>query len=436
MGKFRIQGGTPLCGTVSISGAKNSVLELMSAALLTSEEVILENVPELSDIAVMSSLLETLGAKVEWDKAAGMLKINAAGITSLKAPYEIVSKMRASIYVLGALLGRFGEAEVSMPGGCVFGSRPLDVHFRAFETLGATIENQHGYIVAKAPVGGLIGAEINGLVRIQDGIEITTHGGNVNMIEAAVLARGRTVITHASLEPEVGDLIDMLNAMGAKIRRAMRGEVNVIEIDGVESLRGVRYRVMPDRLEAATYLLGAAITGGRVEVVGADASKMGALLEALRKAGVKIEVLDSGTRIVADARGADLVGVDVHVVPYPGFPTDVGSIFIALMSLARGRSKFHDSIYERLMIVPELERMGAIINVANPHTAIVEGVVGLSGAEVKATDLRSGAALTLAGIAADGETVVHKTNHVFRGYHKFVENLRALGANITLEADD
>ncbi|MDR1008807.1 MAG: UDP-N-acetylglucosamine 1-carboxyvinyltransferase [Rickettsiales bacterium] len=429
---FRIRGGRPLNGKVKIAGAKNSVLELMPAALLTAEPVTLKNVPDLADIATLKELLEGLGVKLTWDKPNHTLHIDAREIASVKAPYEVVSKMRASIYVLGALLGRKGEAKVASPGGCVIGSRPINVHLDAFEALGAKISHKHGYIVATAPGARLRGGTVNGLVKMQDDVPITTHGGNVNTIEAAVLAQGHTTIRYASQEPEVDDLMNMLNAMGAKISRARDGDVNTIEIDGVESLHGVEYSVMPDRLEAATYAISAVMTRGRIEIDGADVSKMQAVLDKLREAGAKIE--PTATGFIADGRDTDLRAVDIDVEQYPGFPTDVQSQFMALMTIAKGASTLHETLFEnRLMYVPELGRMCADIEILDAKTARFRGVESLCAADVSASDLRSGAALAIAGLAASGETVLHDVHHVYRGYQDFVKNLRSLGADIEVE---
>ncbi|MBR1545053.1 MAG: UDP-N-acetylglucosamine 1-carboxyvinyltransferase, partial [Alphaproteobacteria bacterium] len=271
MDYFKIKGGKPLNGCVNIRGAKNSILELMPASILTDEPVIIHNVPCLSDISTLKELLENFGSKIEWNKEEHTLKIHTPEIVNIKAPYDIVKKMRASIYVLGALMGRCGEAKVSAPGGCVIGQRPVNIHLEALEALGANIEIHHGYIVGNAPVQEngkkrLVGGKINGRVRVQNGVNITTHGGTVNAIEAAVLAKGETVIEYASVEPEVDDLINMLNSMGAKITREKDGNIDIIRIQGVDKLHGTEYSVMPDRLEAGTYAIAGIITKGVVEV--------------------------------------------------------------------------------------------------------------------------------------------------------------------------
>ncbi|MDR0367396.1 MAG: UDP-N-acetylglucosamine 1-carboxyvinyltransferase [Rickettsiales bacterium] len=432
MSSLVIQGNTRLRGSVRIGGAKNSALELISAALLTPEPVILYNVPDLSDIDTLCRLIESLGAKVERDKASASMRIQAKEISSVKADYEIVSKMRASIYVLGALLGRTGEAKVASPGGCVIGSRPINAHLDAFAAMGASIGNHHGYIVAKAIGGRMAGGSVNGLVKTANGTAITTHGGNVNAIQAAVLAKGRTVIRHASLEPEIDDLIAMLSKMGARIKRSADGEANTIEIDGVQSLGGCEFFVMPDRIEAATYAIAAAMTRGRIEITGASTDTMGAVVRKLREAGAEIENTPDG--FAADGTRAELRAVDVEVSQYPGFPTDAQSQFMTMMCTAKGECVLRETLFEnRLMYAAELARMGADIEILDPQTARFRGVKKLYGADVKATDLRSGAALTIAGLCADGITRVIDAKHIYRGYQNFAANLRAMGAEIEVE---
>lgn len=433
MDYFKIKGGKPLNGSVEIRGAKNSILELMPATLLTSEPVILHNVPSLSDIATLKELLENFGSKIVWDKENHTITIHTPEITNIKAPYNIVKKMRASIYVLGALMGRCGEAKVSAPGGCVIGQRPVNIHLEALEALGANIEIHHGYIVGNAPVEGgkkrLIGGIANGRVRVQNGVNITTHGGTVNIIEAAVLAKGETVIKYASREPEVDDLINMLNSMGAKISRDKDGDIDIIRIQGVDKLHGTEYSVMPDRLEAGTYAIAGIITKGVVEIKNADVSVMTSVIDKLKQTGAKITSTDNG--FIADGRDVDLKSVNIDVEQYPGFPTDMQSQFMALMTVADGVSVLKETLFEnRLMYVPELVRMGANIEILSEGMARFKGVKKLCAADVMASDLRCGAALTLAGLIADGETILHRVYHIYRGYENFVENLKSLGADI------
>ncbi len=436
---FKIRGGKPLNGIVKIKGAKNSILELMPAALLTDEPVILHNVPTLSDINTLKGLLEIFGSVVSWDKENHTITIHTPVIKNIKAPYDFVKKMRASIYVLGALMGRCGEAKVSAPGGCVIGQRPVNIHLEALEALGADIQIHHGYIVGNAPINNgkkrLVGGKINGLVRVQDGVNITTHGGTVNAIEAAVLADGETIIEYASIEPEVDDLINMLNSMGAKIARDRKGDIDVIKIQGVEKLHGCEYSVMPDRLEAGTYAIAGIITKGVVEVQDADVSTMDIVIEKLKQAGAKITPTANG--FIADGRGCDLHAVNIDVEQYPGFPTDMQSQFMTLMCLAKGTSVLKESLFEnRLMYVPELMRMGADIEILGDNMAKFKGVKNLNAADVMASDLRGGAALTIAGLVADGETILHRVYHIYRGYENFAENLKNLGADIEVCQED
>ncbi|MCR5506960.1 MAG: UDP-N-acetylglucosamine 1-carboxyvinyltransferase [bacterium] len=440
MDYFKIKGGKSLNGSVEIRGAKNSILELMPATILTDEPVILHNVPCLSDIETLIQLLENFGSKIEWNKDTHTLVIHTPNITNIKAPYDIVKKMRASIYVLGALMGRCGEAKVSAPGGCVIGQRPVNIHLEALEALGANIEIHHGYIVGNAPVQEngkkrLVGGKINGRVRVQNGVNITTHGGTVNAIEAAVLAKGETVIEYASVEPEVDDLINMLNSMGAKITREKKDGIDIIRIEGVEKLHGTEYSVMPDRLEAGTYAIAGIITKGVVEIKNADVSTMTCVIDKLKEAGAKITITESG--FIADGRDVDLKAVNIDVEQYPGFPTDMQSQFMALMTVANGTSLLKETLFEnRLMYVPELVRMGANIEILGDSLARFKGVKQLYAADVMASDLRSGAALTLAGLVADGETILHRVYHIYRGYENFVENLSALGADIEVLKED
>jgi len=442
MDYFKIKGGKPLNGSVKIRGAKNSILELMPASLLTDEPVIIHNVPKLSDIENLKILLENFGSQVSWDRDNHTVTIHTPKITNIEAPYDIVKKMRASVYVLGVLMGRVGEAKVYVPGGCVIGQRPVNIHLEALESLGANIDVQHGFIIGMAPVDEesgkrrLVGGVINGLVRVQNGVHITTHGGTVNAIEAAVLAKGKTIIKYASMEPEIDDLINMLNAMGANIVRGKDGDINTIEIVGVDKLHGCEYSVMPDRLEAGTYAIAAFMTKGCIEVQDADISTMGAVIEKFRAAGCKIDVIKNG--FIADGRDCHIKAVNIDVEQYPGFPTDMQSQFMTMMTIADGESVLKESLFEnRLMYVPELVRMGAKIETMGDSVAKFTGVKHLYGADVIAADLRSGAALAIAGLSAEGETLLHKVYHIYRGYESFAENLKSLGADIEVceEAD-
>ena len=424
---YKIKGGRSLEGKVRIRGAKNSALELMAASLLTAEPVILKNVPVLSDIAVMAELLASLGTEIEWDKTAGTMRLFTPVVKGTRASAEIVSKMRASIYVLGALLGREGKAEIPVPGGCTIGARPIDVHLRLISELGAELEEKAEFVHAKGP---LVGARVNGLVRMEGGWEVTTHGGNVNAIMTAVLAKGTTVITHATLEPEVDDLISMLAMMGARIGRKRADGVNTIVIEGVASLHGVTYDVMPDRLEAATYAVAGIMTRGEVELIGADLSKMDAIVEALRGAGGVVEPTPFG--FAASGKGVGrFKPIDVLAAMYPAVPTDAQSQIMALATLADGVSTVREIIFEnRLMYVPEFRKLGAKIDIIDSHTAKFTGVPALHGAELVTPDIRAGAALAIAALAAEGESTLGAIHHILRGYQDFVGNLRSLGAGI------
>ncbi len=437
MDYFKINGGNKLNGTVKIRGAKNSVLELMSASLLTSEPVTLTNVPNLSDLETLKELLESLGSIISWDKEAHTMTLHTPEVKSVKAEYEIVKKMRASIYVLGSLMGRCGKAKVSAPGGCVIGQRPVNIHLEALESLGATISLHHGYIVGSTPSGSdrLRGGIVNGLVRMQNNIPITTHGGTVNAIEAAVLADGETIIKYASLEPEVDDLINMLNLMGANISRTIENDINIIKIVGVNKLSGCKYSVMPDRLEAGTYAIAAFMTKGVIEIQNADLSVMTCIVDKFKETGGKIMPTETG--FIADGSSSSLKAVDINVEQYPGFPTDMQSQFMTMMTIASGVSSLKENLFEnRLMYVPELLRMGANIEKINDTEVKFTGVSNLYGADVMASDLRSGAALTLAGLVANGETNLRRVYHIYRGYENFTENLKALGANIEVLKDN
>jgi len=424
---YKIRGGRALEGKVRIRGAKNSALELMAASLLTAEPVVLKNVPVLSDIAVMAELLSSLGTKIEWDKSSGVMKLHTPVVENIRASAEIMGKMRASIYVLGALLGREGAAEIPVPGGCTIGARPIDVHLRLIGELGTTLKEKDGFVHAKGP---LVGAVVNGLVRMEGDWEVTTHGGNVNAIMAASLAKGTTVITHATLEPEVDDLISMLAMMGARIGRKRVDGVNTIVIDGVSSLHGVEYDVMPDRLEAATYAVAGIMTRGEVELLGADLSKMEAVVKALRDAGGEISATPFGFK--ASGKGVERFRpINVLAAMYPAVPTDAQAQIMALATLADGVSTMREIIFEnRLMYAPEFIKLGAKIEIIDSRSARFIGVPALHGAELVAPDIRAGAALVIAALAAEGDSTVSAIHHILRGYQDFAGNLRALGADI------
>ena len=409
-------GGAALSGDIPIGGAKNAALPLMAASLLTAEPLELTNVPRLRDIATLIRVLEQHGVEIE--SGAGTLRLTAADIPNTMAPYDLVRQMRASVLVLGPLVARFGNAAVSLPGGCAIGSRPIDLHLMALEQLGAEISLGRGYIHAEAPPGGLVGNRI-----IFPKVSV---GASENAIMAATLARGTTVIENAALEPEVADLAHCLNAMGARIE-GIGSERLVIE--GVDELRGAQYRVVADRIEAR-HLCHGRRHNGRFTVtlqnVGEDL--FGAAAAALREAGVRME--PNGAGILVSCSPGDLTGVDVVTDPFPGFPTDLQAQFMALMSRAGGASMITETIFEnRYMHVPELKRMGANVNL-HGASAMVRGVEKLHGAEVMATDLRASSSLVIAALAAEGETTINRVYHLDRGYERLVEKLTGCGARV------
>ncbi len=426
MDTIAIQGGQRLSGRIQISGAKNAALTLLPCALLTDEELILGNLPRLADVDTFGHLLNTLGVTTSVAGARGnefgrRMTLNAARITSTVAPYDIVRKMRASILVLGPLLARSGEATVSLPGGCAIGTRPVDLHLKALEALGAEIELAAGYVKARAPDGGLRGGQIS--------FPIVSVGATENALMAAVLAKGRSEIVNAAREPEIVDLSRLLVAMGASIDGI--GTDHLI-VEGVERLHGARYDVMPDRIEAGSYACAAAITGGEIDLVGAKAAEMPAILHALRDAGVNVAEHDAGIRVSADG---PLKALSLSTAPHPAFPTDMQAQFMAMVTLAGGTSLLTETIFEnRYMHVPELARMGADIEVRG-RSAVVRGVDHLVGAPVMATDLRASMSLVLAGLAARGETVVSRVYHLDRGYERLEEKLSAVGAAIERRGD-
>ncbi len=429
MDRIKIRGGKILEGKIFISGAKNAALPLICASLLTDETVTLTNMPMLSDIRAMNALLEQLGTKIdEFDDfidghAAKTYSYRTKEATSLVAPYDYVRKMRASYYVLGPLLARYGKCELSLPGGCAIGARPMDIHLAALEQMGAHIEIKNGYIFADAK-GRLKGAHI-----IFPGVSV---GATCNILMAAVLAEGRTVLENAAKEPEIGDLAQLLNAMGAKIEGIGTA---VLTIDGVDKLHGAKHKVIPDRIEAGSYAVAAAITRGKIELINAQAATLRRPLQVLKDMGVRVSETADG--ILIDAKGCRLTGQDIMTEPFPGFPTDLQAQFLALMLTADGAAMVTETIFEnRFMHVPELLRMGANINVHGHASAIVRGVKKLSGAPVMATDLRASFALVLAGLVAEGETIVNRVYHLDRGYEKLEEKLKAVGADIQRIKDD
>lgn len=413
MDRLRITGGQPLSGEVSISGAKNAALPILCAALLSAQPVVLSNVPRLKDVDTTLSLLARLGVKVKRDQHESV-ELCAAELDSLEAPYDLVKTMRASILVLGPLLARFGQARVSLPGGCAIGQRPVDQHIRGLQALGAEIKIEHGYVVAKA-------TRLKGAVIRTDMVTVT---GTENLMMAAVLAQGTTVLENAAREPEVVDLAELLNKMGAKI--SGHGTDRIV-IEGVDRLHGAEHRVMPDRIEAGSFLCAVAATGGRVHLRDVAPATMGATLSKLAESGLALKV--GSDTIEASMQGRP-TAVDIRTHEYPGFATDMQAQFMALNTVAQGTAIVVETIFEnRFMHVQELIRLGADIEV-DGHTAVIRGVEGLSGATVMATDLRASASLVIAALKAEGETMVERIYHLDRGYSNMEKKLTQLGARI------
>ena len=424
MDRIRIIGGERLAGTIPISGAKNAALPLMIASLLTRETLTLKNVPRLADVTLLGRILGNHGVDITVvGKKAGQatsdgqtFKLKAAEIVDTTAPYEMVSRMRASFWVLAPILARCGEAKISLPGGCAIGTRPVDMHLTTLEALGAEIELEGGYVNAKAPKG-LTGGKVT-LSKVSVG---ATH----NAMMAAVLARGDTLIENAAREPEVADVANCLKKMGAKIDGI---GTSTLRVQGVDQLRGAEHAVLPDRIETGTYAMAAAITGGEVFLKGARADLLERTLDLLRSSGVEIEDTPSGLRVARNGGGLGPVVVDTE--PFPGFPTDLQAQLTALMCMAQGTSTVRETIFEnRFMHVQELARLGARIDLKG-DTALVHGVNGLRGAQVMATDLRASVSLIIAGLAAEGETLIGRVYHLDRGFDRIEEKLRNCGAQI------
>lgn len=417
MDSFIIQGGVPLSGSITVSGSKNSALPILAASLMTDAPCKFKNIPLLRDIQTQVKILNTLGVETSWQGREINAKIKDTYNST--APYELVKTMRAGVCVLGPLLAKRGEAMVSMPGGCVIGERPIDIHLRGIKALGAEITLDHGYIIAKAPKGGLKGAEIYLGGKFGSSVLATD-----NVMCAAVMAKGTTIIECAACEPEVVDLANCLISMGAKIEGA--GSPRIV-IHGVRKLSGVDWSVIPDRIEAATFLIAGAITNSPITVNGCRPEHMLAVLDVLRQMGVEIERKATSLKIIPGKRSA---AADVVTLPHPSFPTDVQAQIMALMSVSEGASSITERVFpERFMAAAELKRMGANINVANGQ-ALIQGVEKLSGAEVMASDLRASAALVIAGLAAEGETRISRVYHIDRGYERIEERMRKLGAKI------
>ena len=418
MDKFRITGGRAVSGRVQISGAKNSALPCMAAALLTGESVTLHNVPYVRDIITQRRLLEDLGAHVLTPELRTH-KITAAHIELFEAPYDLVKTMRASVLVLGPLLARFGKAKVSLPGGCAIGSRPIDLHLESLKQLGADVSLEAGYVVARAPRGGrLRGATVN--------FDKVTVTGTENLLMAATLAEGTTTLNNAAREPEVADLAELLNRMGARVRGA---GTPTITIEGVETLGAAEHTIIPDRIETGTFLVAAAITNGELELKDCTPEHSAAVIAKLREAGCEIEEVNQSTLHVRRASGG-LRASDITTEPHPSFPTDMQAQYMTLMTQAKGRSSITETIFEnRFMHASEMQRMGAHIAIEG-RTAVVTGATRLAGARVQASDLRASASLVLAGLVAEGETIIERVYHIDRGYEKIEDKLRGVGAQI------
>ena len=417
MDKLLIRGGHPLHGEVSISGAKNAALPELCAALLTAEPVVLRNVPRLQDVATMLKLIRNMGVEVE-HAADGSVRIDASRLSTPEAPYELVKTMRASVLALGPLLARFAEATVSLPGGCAIGSRPVDQHIKGLQQMGAEIDVEHGYMLAKLAAGRtrLSGAHIT--------TDMVTVTGTENFLMAAALAEGETVLENAAMEPEIVDLAEMLIKMGARISGHGTSRIT---IQGVERLHGCDHQVVADRIEAGTFLCAVAATGGEVLLRHARADHLGAVIDKLRDAGAKVDAVDGGMRVQSEGR---LKSQSFRTTEYPGFPTDMQAQFMVLNVISQGAASVTETIFEnRFMHVNELVRLGAKIQV-DGKVAVVEGVERLSGATVMATDLRASASLVIAGLVASGETLVDRIYHLDRGYDCMEAKLRALGADI------
>lgn len=421
MEKLVIQGGHPLRGSVRISSAKNAVLPIIVACMLPETPATILDVPDLDDVSTICSVLDSLGVGVQ--KQGHEITFDASTLARTEASYELMSRMRASFLVMGPLLAKKGHAKIALPGGCMIGSRPIDLHLKAFEAMGADITISNGYVEATAPKGGLKGADIY--------LDFPSVGATENVLMAAALADGRTVIENAAEEPEIVDLVTFLSSMGANIKGA---GTNVIRIEGVKSLQGISHTVIPDRIEAGTFMIAAAMAGGDVVVENVLTEHLKPLLAKLGEAGVEVVKEDvDRVRVISDGH---IKSTDIKTLPYPGFPTDLQAQFMALMTVGNGVSTVTETVFEnRFMHAGELQRMGASIQIEG-RKAIVTGVPFLRGAFVRATDLRAGAALTLAGLAAHGVTEVGDLHHIDRGYDHLVEKLQGLGANITRVKDD
>ena len=414
MDKLIIDGGRPLAGLVRVSGAKNSVLPILAATILAEGPVQLRNVPELRDVSTMAKLLEEMGAVTS---SAEEYKVDASSLSSFRAPYELVKTMRASFLVLGPLLTKYGKAEVSLPGGCAIGARPVNLHIKGLEAMGAKIQVESGYVKARAPQG-LKGAEIF--------LEIASVGATENLIMAAVLAEGKTVIHNAAEEPEITDLINFLMKMGAKISGA---GTSVVEIEGVRSLRSISHSIIGDRVEAGTFLIAGAALGGEIEVQGFDPNHLTVVLEKLKMSGANLEISQDSVKLGMSLSRPEPVDIETGV--YPGFPTDMQAQYMVLNCIASGKSVIQERIFEnRFLHVQELSRLGAVIELRGNSTAVVTGVNKLTAAQVMATDLRASSSLVIAALIAQGKTVIDRIYHIDRGYEAIEHKIRGLGGVI------
>ena len=416
MDKLTITGGRPLHGRLRVSGAKNSALPILAGTLLTEEPVVISNAPHLHDVTTMIELLGCLGADVVIDEKLNV-EVSAKNLTQLRAPYELVKTMRASFLVLGPLVARYGQAEVSLPGGCAIGARPVDQHLKGLEALGAEIEVTDGYVRAAAP-DGLTGADVY--------MDLVTVGGTENLMMAAVLAKGTTRLHNCACEPEIIDLGNFLIELGAVVKGH---GTSTIEIEGVDALHGGQHKIMPDRVEAGTYLIAAAATGGSVTLVDVESETLGSVLEKLSAAGA--EITDDGNALSLDMGGRRPCAVDIETSPYPGFPTDMQAQFMAMNAVADGTSTIRENIFEnRFMHVQEMNRLGAKIELHGHSMAVVHGVETLKAAPVMATDLRASSSLVIAALVAEGQTTIDRIYHIDRGYETIEEKLQQLGGAV------
>jgi len=414
--KFIIEKCGPLKGNIRIGGAKNAVLPILASALLTEDTCVIRDVPDLSDVEVMGKLLTSLGVDMDWDKSEGVIKVFVNKLRHSEAEYDLVGKLRASFLIMGPLLARLGEVKVPLPGGCAIGSRPVDLHLKGMAALGAKIEQSHGYMAVRAKK--LKGAKIY--------LDFPSVGATENIIMAAVLAEGQTILENCATEPEIVDLTNFLNAVGADIRGA---GTDTIRINGVKSLSSTDYTVIPDRIEAGTYMVAAAITKGDIHLENIVSDHVKPVTAKLKEVNMQVEDTDKGMRVFYKSK-QPVIASDIKTLPYPGFPTDMQAVFMSLLATAEGTSIITESIFEnRFMQVGELKRMGAEIKIES-RSAVVEGVPKLMGAQVRATDLRAGAALVLAALQADGVTEIEDIYHIDRGYQGLDLQLNRLGARI------